>query len=276
MRMPRRRVQRNLDAAAQAHAIRRHHHWSRTQLDRLRHVLERAHGQLNLLPLAILHRQQKLHQVRANRKICPLAGDDESLKVRNLLARRLQCLHNQRDDIVAQRIHLGVQFNRRHPIPQVDHRRTRILPHHAPRRLDRSEAGSPLWRNHRLVSATHRIEKQPPRRNRSVVLVPCGLTRSASQFKQLLHIRRNRLPRRAHLLRSRAHTRCVEHLKRSKLPIEAGFHSNIDLNNRFCNRVRHRWNPIRRIRKQLSQQRPIESPRLILLRVGSACRGAMQ
>ena len=47
--------------------------------------------------------------------------------------------------------------------------------------------------------------------------------------EQLLHIRRNRRSGGAHLLRRRANAGSVEHLERPKLPVVAGLHRLIDL-----------------------------------------------
>src|SRR5271170_7300366 len=106
MWLTRRCVKRYLHSTTKTHPIRRNYHRQRAKLDRLRHVLKRADSHLDLVPLLFLDAKQKLHQIRADRKVCGIARNDKGFEVVDDLARWLKCLRNQTDDIVAKRVHL--------------------------------------------------------------------------------------------------------------------------------------------------------------------------
>ncbi len=77
---------------------------TRAELDRRRHSLKGTNGEIHLVPLALLCREQQLHQVCADGEIRRVAGDDEALKISHHIAFGLQCLGNQANDIVANRV----------------------------------------------------------------------------------------------------------------------------------------------------------------------------
>ena len=74
-------VERDLDAAAEAHAVGRDDDGARAELDGLGHVLEGADGHLDLVPLLFLDGEEELHQVGADGEVGGVAGDDEGLEV---------------------------------------------------------------------------------------------------------------------------------------------------------------------------------------------------
>ena len=80
VRLARRGMQRNFRAAAQAQAERRGHHRLRRELDGLRHPLELADGEVNVVPLFFLHAHEQQHEVGADGKICGVVGDDEGVE----------------------------------------------------------------------------------------------------------------------------------------------------------------------------------------------------
>ena len=86
MCLPLRRVQVDLRAAAQTHAIRRGHDRPRAEFYGSGHRLEAANFQINVVPFLFLHRQQQLHNVRAHGKVRRVAADDERLKTGHRIA----------------------------------------------------------------------------------------------------------------------------------------------------------------------------------------------
>ena len=81
VRLARCGVQRNFRAAAQAQAERRGRRRLRRKLDRLRHALKLADGEVNVVPLFFLHAHEQQHQVGADGKIRGVVGDDERVEV---------------------------------------------------------------------------------------------------------------------------------------------------------------------------------------------------
>ena len=69
MRLARGSVQRDLRAAAQAQAERRDHHRLGRELDGLRHALELADGEIDVVPLFFLHAHEQQHQIGADGEI---------------------------------------------------------------------------------------------------------------------------------------------------------------------------------------------------------------
>src|SRR5882757_10859314 len=136
MRLTRSSVKRYLDASAETHAVRRNHNGTRAELDRLRHILECFDGKFHLVPLLLLDAEQKLHKVGANREVAGVARNDKGFELRHLLARWLQRLRDKRDDVVAQRIHLGVQLDGGNTLSKVDDRSARVLLDYTFRLLD--------------------------------------------------------------------------------------------------------------------------------------------
>ena len=98
VRLARSGVQRDFRAAAQAQAERRGDHRLRRKLDRLRHALKLADGEVDIVPLFFLHAHQQQHQVGADGKIRGIVGDDESVEV-VAGAAGLQRLNDQADDV---------------------------------------------------------------------------------------------------------------------------------------------------------------------------------
>jgi hypothetical protein len=92
---------------------------------------------------AILHRQQQLHQVRANREVRPspvITNASKSATCR--LAGFSVCVISETMSSPSAFI-FECKLNRRHAIAQVDHRRARILAHHSARLLDRRRLAVP-------------------------------------------------------------------------------------------------------------------------------------
>ncbi len=99
-------VKGDLCSSAKAHAVRRDDDRAWAELDGLRHVLEGADGHLDLVPLLFLDAEEELHQVGADGEVGGVAGDDEGLEVVDDLARGLERLGDEIDDVVAESVHL--------------------------------------------------------------------------------------------------------------------------------------------------------------------------
>src|SRR5437762_72729 len=99
MDLPADRMQSYLSASAEAEAERRHHHRPGTEPDGRGRALERADRQIDVVPLAFLRAQQKLHQVGAYRKVAAVARDHESFELTNSLAVGTKRLGDHADNI---------------------------------------------------------------------------------------------------------------------------------------------------------------------------------
>ena len=124
-------VQIDFASAAERHSLRRAHDRPRRVLDRHVDALELAHGEMNVVPLAFLRGHQQQHQICAGGKIRRLVADHHGLEF-GFQSRDARMQH--RDDISADRVHLGVEFAAEHAVAQIDQARARIFLHH-PRAL---------------------------------------------------------------------------------------------------------------------------------------------
>ena len=63
-----------------------------------------------------------MHQVGADGEVVAIAGDDEGLEVAHGVAVGVKDLGHQADDVLADRVFLGMQFDGGHAVAQVDER----------------------------------------------------------------------------------------------------------------------------------------------------------
>ncbi len=113
-------VEGDLGAAAEAHAVGRDDDGARAELDGLGHVLEGADGEVDFVPLLVLDGEEELHEVGADGEVGGVAGDDEGFEVGDLLAGGLEGLGDERDDVVAEGVHLGVELDGGYAVADVD------------------------------------------------------------------------------------------------------------------------------------------------------------
>ncbi len=117
MRLARGGVKGNFGASAQRHAEGRDHYRLRRKLDGLRHALELADGEVDVVPFFFLHGHQQQHEVCADGEIRRVIGDDEGVEV-VAGAAGLERLRDQGDDVGAERVHLGVELDAATPSPR--------------------------------------------------------------------------------------------------------------------------------------------------------------
>ncbi len=96
-------------------------HGFRRELDGLRHALELADGEVDVVPLFFLHAHEQQHEVGADGKIRGVVGDDEGVEV-VAGAAGFQGLNDQADDVGAQRVHLAVELDAGYAIAEIDQR----------------------------------------------------------------------------------------------------------------------------------------------------------
>ncbi len=117
-------------AAAEAHAEGRDHDGLERELDGLRHVLELTDGHVNFVPLLFLHPHQQHHDVGADGEVSGIVGDDEGVE-RVACAAGLQRLGDERDDVAAERVHLGVELDAADAVAEIDERSACVLLDHS-------------------------------------------------------------------------------------------------------------------------------------------------
>ena len=80
MRLPCRGVQRNFRASAEAETERSRYHRFWRELDGLRHSLELANHEVDVVPLFFLHAHEQQHQVGADGEIRRIVGNDKRVE----------------------------------------------------------------------------------------------------------------------------------------------------------------------------------------------------
>jgi len=74
-------VERDFTAAAEGESEGRDYYGFRREFDGLRHALELADGEVDVVPLFFLDGHEQEHQVGADGKILGVVGDDEGVEV---------------------------------------------------------------------------------------------------------------------------------------------------------------------------------------------------
>ena len=115
-------VQAHLGAAAEGHAEGRDDDGTRTELDELGHLLEGADGSVDLVPLAFLRGEEKLHEVGADAEVVAVAGDDEAQEVADGFRFGLEDGGDQRDHVAADGVLERVQLDAGDAVADVDER----------------------------------------------------------------------------------------------------------------------------------------------------------
>src|SRR6185312_16837760 len=103
MRLARRCMQAYLSSASKTHSKRRSDHRLGTELDRLRHALEAANSEIDLVPLAFLDCHQQQHDVGTDGEMLRIIGNDEGVELFQSGTARLQRLGDELNDIAAER-----------------------------------------------------------------------------------------------------------------------------------------------------------------------------
>ena len=80
-----------------------------------------------IVPFFILHGEEELHEICADGEVGCVAGDDEGLEVGDLVARWLEGLGDEGEDVVAERVHLRVQLDGGDSVAEVDDGCARVL-----------------------------------------------------------------------------------------------------------------------------------------------------
>jgi len=194
-----------------------------------------------------------------------VAGDDESLEVVDDLARWLEGLGDQIDDVVAQRIHLRVKFNSSDSIAEIDDRGTGVLLDDAFGFLNGAEGSDAFGYGNGLVGGGDGVEVLAAAGDAGTVAVPGGVrfVLLLGVGEKFFHVGRNRRSGCAHLFGGRANAGGVEHLEGAKLPVVPGLHRLIDLNEV----VGDLGHAIRAIGEQLGEEGPIEGSGFIFARI---------
>ena len=255
-------VERYLDAAAEAHAVGRDDDGARAELDGLRHVLEGADGHLDLVPLLFLDGEEELHEVGADGEVGGVAGDDEGLEVGDGFAGGLQGLGDEADDVVAEGVHLGVQFDGGDAVAEVDDGGAGILLDDAVRLLDDGERGDPFGRDDGLVVAGDGVEEEAAGGDGGVVLVPGGIRFAVAcrLSEKLFDVGGDGRSGGAHLFGGGADAGGVEHLEGSELPVVAGPHGGVDLDEV----VGDFGDAVGAVGEELSEEGPVEGGGFVL------------
>ena len=143
-------MQRKSCPSANREPERRNHHRLGRKLYSLSHALKLSDSEIHIIPFFFLHRHEQQHQICADRKVLRIVGDHECVEV---VARpgRLECLSDQRNDVAAQRIHLGVKLDTRHAIPNIDQRRPGVFLHNSVRLLSHRDRPDTSGNFDRLV-----------------------------------------------------------------------------------------------------------------------------
>ena len=81
---------------------------------------------VHLIPISLLNCGQDQHQVGAHAKIGRLVADHHRIKI---FAERLQPGVHHLHGVATNGVHLGVKFQAKHTIAQIDQARTRVLFH---------------------------------------------------------------------------------------------------------------------------------------------------
>ena len=116
-------VQRDLAAAAQRQPGGRDDDGHGRVLERHRGLLERAHHQVDFVPVALLRLEQQQHQVGAGREMLGVVANHQRREVcRGFLDRQLQHL----DRVAADGVHLRVELDAEHAIAEIDQARARV------------------------------------------------------------------------------------------------------------------------------------------------------
>ncbi len=112
-----RRVETEFAAAAKRHALRGGDDGFGRVLDRQIHVLELAHGEMQLVPLLLLRGDKNEHEVCADGKIRGLVGDHHRVEIG---IKPFNTLVQHGDQVGADGVHLGVEFAADHAVAKID------------------------------------------------------------------------------------------------------------------------------------------------------------
>ena len=85
---------------------------------------------IDLVPVAFLNAEQQLHEIRADGEVARVSADDKAAEVAHVLARWIESLRDQRDDVVADGVLLRMQLEQRDVLADVDERAAGILANH--------------------------------------------------------------------------------------------------------------------------------------------------
>ncbi len=80
-------------------------------------VLEAAHGEVNIVPLLLLRGDEKQHEIGADGKIHGLVGDDHGVEIG---VQALDAGLDHGGDVVADGVHLGVEFAAENAVAEID------------------------------------------------------------------------------------------------------------------------------------------------------------
>ena len=140
--------------------------------------------EVDLVPLLVLDGEEELHEVGADGEVGGVAGDDEGFEVGDLLAGGLEGLGDEGDDVVAEGVHLGVQFDGGDAVAEVDDGGSGVLLDDAVGLFDDGERGDAFGDGDGLVGAGDGVEVVAAAGDGGVVFVP-GLRLTARSFSTL-------------------------------------------------------------------------------------------
>src|SRR6185437_11916906 len=202
-----------------------------TKLNSLRHRLEAANREIDLVPLAFLNCHEQQHDVGADGEMLRVIGDNEGIELTQGLAAGLERLRDELNDVCAQRIHLRVEFDAAYAISQIDQRGRGILLDDATGFLRNGNRPYTFGNFRSLIARSLEIKKASSRGRMRIIAIP---GRGAAR-QQLLNIRRHRTALLFHALNGGRYAGRVPHFERAHIPIETGAHGAIYLDHRVGN-----------------------------------------
>ncbi len=134
-------VKSDLGATAEAHAVWRDDDGAGQNLMAWVMFWNGADGDFDLVPLLFLDGEEELHKVSADGEVGGVAGDDEGFEVADGVRGRFEGLGDERDDVAAEGVHLGVELDGSDAVPEVDERGAGVLFDDAVRFLEGGEGG---------------------------------------------------------------------------------------------------------------------------------------
>ena len=215
-------VETDFRAAAEGHAEGRDDDGARAELDGRGHLLEAADGAIDFVPLAFLRGEQKLHEVGADAEVVAVAGDDEAGEVADGIGVGAENRGDERDDVAADGVLEGVQFDAGDAVAEIDERGAGVAADDAcERRKSATRAWPGCWGIGSQAPVSGLKHCGPSGEYQETFGAPGW--RAADRRRVLTG--RLRVFMRATVSRNAGR---IPHLEGAELPVEAGAHGGVD------------------------------------------------
>ncbi len=225
-----------------------------------------ADGDLDLVPLLFLDGEQELHEVGADGEVGGVAGDDEGFEVADGVGRGLEGLGDERDDVAAEGVHLGVEFDGGDAVAEVDEGGAGVLFDDAVGLLEGGERDGAGRCRDGLVGSGGGVEELAAAGGLGGVAVPGGILVGAG-VEEPGDVFRDGQPEELHLVRGGTGAGGVHHFEGAELPVEAGVHGLVDLDDGGGGFAGGGGDAVGGVGEELGEEGPVERCGLIFFGV---------